>query len=138
MNNEVIQAAQQVFAQPFFEKTEVRHQYKSEAPMKIALAVLASGVAYAQVNALALAVREIASMESLSPDQPISAAQKEAWKKLEAEKAVPDPLRAVLTAAAPRLEKRRDLHALSGVLAGTLEKLGSLAGVSELAAADTH
>lgn len=134
--NDVSKVAKEVFAGPFFTGRGIRHEHKSETPLKLALALMPSGVTYGQLNALALAVRAVGSLEGEAPNEPLSKKQKTAWNALVAEKGLPLPFRSVLEAAAPHLEKRRDLYALYGVLAGTMEKLTTLGAVAELAASD--
>lgn len=134
--NDIASVAQQVFAHPFFNEKSVRREHKSETPLKLALALMTSGVTYGQLNALSLAVREVGGLEEEAADKPLSKKQKAAWDKLVAEKALPAPFRELLQAAAPRLAKRRDLYALYGVLGGTLDKLTTLASVAELVVAE--
>lgn len=134
--SDVATVAAEVFARPFFSGSEVRVEHRAETPLKLALALLPSGVTYGQLNALALAVREVGGLEPESFEATISKKQQQAFAALVAEAGLPAPFRAVLEAASPRLVQRRDLYALYGVLAGALEKLTRMSAVAGLVAAD--
>ncbi len=133
MHTSIDTVAPQVFAQSFFDGDVVRAELRQEAPLKRALALLPSGVSWGQLNALALSVRELGGLEPQGAAEPMSPAQRTAFDGLRNEPGLPAPFRAVLNAAQPRLQLRRDLYALYGVLAGTLEKLTTLGSVAELA-----
>ena len=97
MNNpDISQVAQQLFAQPFFNEKSVRKEHKAETPIKLALALMQTGVTWGQHNALALAVRAVGTMEEEAADKPLSKKQKAAWDKLVVERALPSAFRDVL------------------------------------------
>ena len=133
-NDSVSQVAKEVFANSFFVKNDVRAEHTAETPVRLAMVLMNSGVTYGQLNALALAVRDVGGLEAQAPEEAVTAKQKAQWEKLVAETTLPAPFRELLQAATPRLEQRRDLYALYGVLAGTMERLGALGGLSELVA----
>jgi hypothetical protein len=135
-SGDISQVAQQLFAHAFFNEKSLRKEHKIETPLKLALALMPTGITWGQLNALSLAVRTIGEMEEEDGDKPISKKQKAAWDKLLVERAVPPTFRQVLEAASPRLLKRRDLYALYGVLSATQEKLTTLGSVAELVVAE--
>ena len=133
-SDSVSQVAKEAFASGFFTKNQVRDELHAETQVRLAMALMGSGVSYGQVNALALAVRDVGGLEPNDPDAAVTAKQRAQWDQLVAEKALPAPFKDLLEAVGPKLQKRRDLYALYGVLAGTLERLGALVGMSELVA----
>lgn len=121
------------FAQGFYVKGKLLPEHTDETQLKLAFALVPTGVAMGQLNALALAVRAVGDAEPFAVEAPLSAKQKTAFGKLAAEKGMPAPFKQILAAAQPALEKRRDLYALYGVLSGTMDKLNSVANTMALA-----
>jgi hypothetical protein len=132
MNTSFAAAIREVFAAPLGDSKKPRADLKAEAPLKLAYGLLPTGLTYGQLNALALAVREVAKLETTAPTSPLSKPQEKAWKSLQGEKALPAPFRELLAAAARQVRTRFDLHLLYGLLVAAMEKLATIARVSEL------
>ena len=132
MNVSFADALRAVFAAPLSDAKKPRADLKAEAPLKLAYGLLPTGLTYGQLNALALAVREVAKLETTAPTSPLSKPQEKAWKALQVEKALPAPFRELLAAAARHVHTRFELQLLYGLLVAAMEKLGTLGRVSEL------
>jgi hypothetical protein len=128
------QIVQEAFAAPFFTGTTLNADLHAQTPVNLAMGLLAQGMHYEQVNALALSVREVCQLEAPEQTSPLalSAKQKAAWTALLGEKALPETFRTVLEAASARVLARRDLTVLYGLLAGTLEKINVLQNMAQL------
>jgi hypothetical protein len=129
----ISQVAADAFAGGFYVKGALRPEHKDETQLKLGFALATTGIAFGQLNAFALAVRAAGDAEPFAPEEAVTAKQKTTLAKLAAEKGLPAPFKAILTAAAPKLEKRRDVYALYGVLSGTMDKLNAVGSVMQMA-----
>ena len=127
-------AAKELFAGGFYEKGKLKALHQGESQAKLAGSLYESDIPWAQINALALSVRSIGDLEEHSPEAKLTKRQTDALAALQAEKTLPAPFKQPLEAAAPKLQARRDLYALYGVLSGMLDHLASLQRTLDLEA----
>lgn len=129
----VSEAATEAFANGFYAKGVLRPEHTDETQLKLAYALVPTGIGFGQLNALALAVRAVGDLEPFELEGAITPKQKAAFAAVLAEKAMPAPFKELLQAALPKLEKRRDLYALYGVLSGTMDKISAIANTMAMA-----
>jgi hypothetical protein len=126
------------FEAEFFDGEILNQELRASVPVKLSMALRGAGMTYAQVNALALSVREVVELDANPLNgQALSPKQKSAWDALSNEKALPEIFRRVLGEARARVSTPRDLTVVYGILAGTLEKMNVLNNMAALAAPGT-
>ena len=125
-------AATEAFEKGFYANGVLRPEHTDETQLKLAYALVPSGIGFGQLNALALAVRAVGDLEPFALEGAITPKQQAAYAALLAEKAMPAPFKELLQAALPKLQQRRDLYALYGVPSGTMDKISAMANTMRI------
>jgi hypothetical protein len=125
----VAQLARTLLANGYYHGDDIAPDMRGEVPLRLMYALRGAGVQRWQLEALALAVRDIGEAAPLEPAAGLDPAQKQAFDGIRAEGDLPVAFKGLLDGAAPSLVRQQDLIAFYGLLNNVIAKWDTMAAL---------